>query len=126
MSLVAECGGGGQEEGAGDHEGDEGKAEEEKRVAGEVTAVGGGDGVLVGGGAEFLGLEDGHCGWLIEECERSVTGEGGKSLTISPTRSDPPISGTASLDPPGCRALKRGRSLSTKPEIVRFLWAWHL
>ena len=95
MSLVAECGGGGQEEGAGDHEGDEGKAEEEERVAGEVTAVGGGDSVLVGGGAEFLGLEDGHCGWLIEEWERSVTGEGGKSLTISPTRSGSPISGTA-------------------------------
>ena len=86
MSLVAESGGGGQEERAGDHESDEGEAEEEERMAGEVTAVGGGDSVLVGGGAEFLGLKDGHCGWLIEEGEGAS--EGGTSLTGTPITED--------------------------------------
>ena len=119
MSLVAECGGGGQEEGAGDHEGDEGKTEEEERVAGEMTAVGGGDRVLVGGGAEFLGLEDGHCIWLIEEWERSGDWGGWKVTYDQPypiglthkwdsSEAYLPTFGR-SLDPPGCGALKRGR-----------------
>lgn len=62
MSLVAECSGGGKKEGAGNHGCDEGEAEEEKRVAGEVTAVGCCNCVLTGSGAEGLSLEDWHCG----------------------------------------------------------------
>lgn len=60
MSLIAECSGGGKKEGAGNHGCDEGEAEEEKRVTGEVTAVCCCDGILTGGWAEGFSLEDWH------------------------------------------------------------------
>ena len=59
MVLVAECGGGDEEEGAGDYGEDEGETEEEERGVGEGVAVPGWEGGAVGGGAEFLGGE----GW---------------------------------------------------------------
>ena len=61
MVLVSERCGGREEEGAGYHGDDEGEAEEEEGVALHGVAVPGTDGVLVGAGAEFVGLEGWHC-----------------------------------------------------------------
>ena len=59
VALVAERGRGGQEEGGGDHEGDEGEAEEEEGVRDHVASVcvgeAGEDGDGGGGGAETAG-----------------------------------------------------------------------
>lgn len=81
MPLVAKSGGGGQEERAGDHEGDEGETEEEEGVAGEVASVGGRDGVLVGVGAKLSGLKDGHLVsiWRVRREVRSWDRWGQKS-----------------------------------------------
>jgi len=58
--LIADGGGGGQEEGTGDHGGDEGEAEEEEGALVEGDAVAGCQGVGVCAGAEFAGGEDCH------------------------------------------------------------------
>lgn len=63
MPLVPERCGRGQQEGAGNHGADEGKAEEEEGVAGKRSPVGGCPGVLVGGGAKLFRLERRHYLW---------------------------------------------------------------
>ena len=68
MVLVAERGGGDEEEGAGDYGEDEGETEEEEGGVGEGVAVPGWEGGAVGGGAEFLGGE----GWHV--CDLGVEG----------------------------------------------------
>lgn len=66
MALVPERGGRGQEEGAGDHGPDEGKAEEEEWVSSKRSPVGGPQGVMVRGGAELFRLECWHyCGGRV-------------------------------------------------------------
>lgn len=62
MPLVPDGRGGREEEGAGDHGGDEGEAEEQEGMPLQRGAVGGREGVVVGFGAEGFGLEDGHGG----------------------------------------------------------------
>lgn len=61
VPLVAQGCSGGEKEGAGDHGGDEGKAEEGEGVTFEGTAVGCADGVLVGRRTKLFGLEGWHC-----------------------------------------------------------------
>jgi hypothetical protein len=62
VTFVAERCCGREEEGAENHGGDEGQAEEGEGVFGEGGAVAGGDGGGVGGWAEFLGGEGRHRG----------------------------------------------------------------
>lgn len=73
MVLVAQCGGGSEEEGGRDHERDEGETEEEEGVGGELTAVEGpdafreGEGVGGTGWAEGVGGEGRHGGEIADD-----------------------------------------------------------
>lgn len=61
MAFVAQGGGGREEEGAEQHGGDEGQAEEREGMSGEEDAVAGGEGRVVGR-AELARGKDGHDG----------------------------------------------------------------
>ena len=69
MPLVPKSRSGCEKEGPGDHGENEREAEEQEGVALERRAVGGGEGGVVGRGAEFPGLKDRHGGRTVEFIE---------------------------------------------------------
>lgn len=78
VPLVPERRSRSQKEGAGEHAGEEGKAEEHKRVVGKRSPVGGSPRVLVRGGTKLVRLKSWHyCGDQIGENATRVSMDNG-------------------------------------------------